>query len=210
MDEYYNLDYEDIVDGVPVRFNYKQVEPETFGMTAEEVLAEDDKELNQRASLKYLAPYRDRKEVKARAKTARWRAKQRRRNVPKNDTDEGEEPKKRKRKKMSENGENGVEPTSHGDTVDSAHTSRKTSKKKRKAENHIQSSSDGDVAGSDNPGALVKRKKRRRGGKTYYVNLEEPKVEPPKLSAKEQKREQKKKAAMERLSEKRLAAYNIN
>ncbi len=75
MEEYYNLDYEDIVGGQPVRFKYKKVDGEDFGMSAEEILMADDRELNQRASLKYLAPYRDRQEVKRRAKTARWKAK---------------------------------------------------------------------------------------------------------------------------------------
>lgn len=72
MDEYYNLDYEDIVGGVPVRFNYKRVEPDSFRMTAEEILIGEDKELNQRASLKYLAPYRNRRETKK----SMWRASQ--------------------------------------------------------------------------------------------------------------------------------------
>eukprot|EP00178_Gracilaria_changii_P001843 TRINITY_DN125_c0_g4_i1.p1 TRINITY_DN125_c0_g4~~TRINITY_DN125_c0_g4_i1.p1 ORF type:complete len:664 (-),score=176.48 TRINITY_DN125_c0_g4_i1:1301-3292(-) len=70
VDEYYNLNYEDIVGGVPVRFKYKKVTPESFNMTPEEILTKDDKELNSIVSLKYLAPYRSEREVK---KTA-WRA----------------------------------------------------------------------------------------------------------------------------------------
>jgi protein KRI1 len=61
VDAYYNLDYEDIVGGTPVRFNYKKVEAETFGMDREDILGMDDKELNRKASLKYLAPYRRKK-----------------------------------------------------------------------------------------------------------------------------------------------------
>ncbi|CDF40101.1 unnamed protein product [Chondrus crispus] len=64
MDEYYNLDYEDIVAGVPMRFNYKKVDPEAFNMTAEEVLRMEDKELNRIVSMKYLAPYRANRDIK--------------------------------------------------------------------------------------------------------------------------------------------------
>lgn len=64
MDEYYNLDYEDIVGGVPVRFNYKKVDPESFNMTAENILTSEDKELNRLVSMKYLAPYRSVREVR--------------------------------------------------------------------------------------------------------------------------------------------------
>lgn len=64
MDEYYNLEYEDIVGGVPMRFNYKKVEPESFNLTPEDVLSMEDKELNRLVSLKYLAPYRANRDIK--------------------------------------------------------------------------------------------------------------------------------------------------
>lgn len=64
MDEYYNLDYEDIVGGVPMRFTYKKVEPQAFNMTADEILSLEDKELNRIVSMKYLAPYRANRDIK--------------------------------------------------------------------------------------------------------------------------------------------------
>lgn len=55
LDEYYKLDYEDYVGGVPTRFKYKQVEPETFGLSFEDILMMDDKELNQVIGMKRVA-----------------------------------------------------------------------------------------------------------------------------------------------------------
>ncbi|KAI8393517.1 KRI1-like family C-terminal-domain-containing protein [Radiomyces spectabilis] len=60
MDEYYSLNFEDIIGGdLPTRFKYAQTEPEDYGLTAEEILLADDKELNKYIGMKALAPYRN-------------------------------------------------------------------------------------------------------------------------------------------------------
>lgn len=58
LEEYHRLDYEDHVGGIPTRFRYKEVAPESYGLTIEEILSMDDKELNQVMGLKRVAaPY---------------------------------------------------------------------------------------------------------------------------------------------------------
>jgi len=60
LEEYHRLDYEDHVGGIPTRFRYKEVQPENYGLSIEEILMMDDKELNQVVGLKKVAaPYRE-------------------------------------------------------------------------------------------------------------------------------------------------------
>jgi protein KRI1 len=59
LEDLYKLDFEDIVGGQPMRFEYVQVKPDSFGLSVDDILNLDDKALNQRISLKKLAPYED-------------------------------------------------------------------------------------------------------------------------------------------------------
>lgn len=59
MEEYYKLDYEDTIGDIKTRFKYKQVKPNSFGLSTYDILASDDKDLNQYVSVKKLAPYRE-------------------------------------------------------------------------------------------------------------------------------------------------------
>lgn len=69
LDEYYKLDYEDTIGDLKTRFKYKPVKAKKYGLTAEEVLMTDDKELNQYVSLKKLAPYSEKEWEVPRIKT---------------------------------------------------------------------------------------------------------------------------------------------
>ncbi|KAH9101637.1 hypothetical protein LEN26_005906 [Aphanomyces euteiches] len=59
LDELYSLDYEDLVGDLPTRFKYREVEKNDYGLTTNDILNADDKELKTVVSLKRLAPFAD-------------------------------------------------------------------------------------------------------------------------------------------------------
>ncbi|PVU96370.1 hypothetical protein BB561_001225 [Smittium simulii] len=58
IEQYYQLNYEDIIDDLPTRFKYQKSKSFDFGLTPEEILLADEKDLNDLVSVKKLAPFR--------------------------------------------------------------------------------------------------------------------------------------------------------
>ena len=58
LEEFYPLDYEDIVGGIPTRFKYREVVANDYGLTTEEVMQADDHELNSWANLRRIVQFR--------------------------------------------------------------------------------------------------------------------------------------------------------
>jgi len=59
LDEYYQLDYEDMIAGIPCRFKYTDVKPRNYNLDTVQILLATDSELKRVIPTKRLAPYRE-------------------------------------------------------------------------------------------------------------------------------------------------------
>lgn len=63
FDEYYKLDFEDVIGGMPCRFKYRKVENNNFGLTTGEILSAQNADLNKWVGLKKIMQYDRSKEL---------------------------------------------------------------------------------------------------------------------------------------------------
>ena len=73
--EYFNLGYEDLVGDLPTRFRYRTVRQNSFAMDPLEVIFTDQKELNNRVSIKKMAAYNqdeDEERIEKWVKKQKW------------------------------------------------------------------------------------------------------------------------------------------
>ncbi|KAG7381370.1 hypothetical protein PHYPSEUDO_006075 [Phytophthora pseudosyringae] len=171
LDELYSLDYEDLIGDIKCRFKYRQVQNNDFGLTVDEIMAADDKELKLLVSLKRMAPYADaeysvdRKRLKNFKKSVREAREENRRRKNKKDAveNEAEQPKKkRKRNKKKKAAEEEGEPEEDEGEEDSKPKSKKAKKEAEPAAEQT----------SDEPEKKKKRrsKKKKDGEKNAYAS----------------------------------------
>ncbi|XP_078487987.1 protein KRI1 homolog [Ciona intestinalis] len=62
LDEYYAMDFEDLIGDMPCRFKYRKVAENNFGLTTDEILNSDNRTLNSWCSLKQVVQHRSKHE----------------------------------------------------------------------------------------------------------------------------------------------------
>ncbi|TDH68001.1 hypothetical protein CCR75_002481 [Bremia lactucae] len=189
MDELYGLDYEDLIGEMKCRFKYRQVQNNDFGLTVDEIMAADDKDLKQLVSLKRLAPYAD---------TEYSVDRKRLRNLKKSIRKVQEEKKRRKSKQ---------EPSKDTETqiVELSKKKRKRSKLKKEKTNDSEAIEEAD----DKEAKQMNKEEKQDSTEPVVDNVSKESEKKKRRSKKKKNGEKKSTYASTGLSTSRLESYKL-
>lgn len=238
MDKLYELDYEDIVGGMPTRFKYREVEANNYGLSTHEILLARDSTLKQFVSLKKMVPYREEEEYHV---TSRKRRKFR--EMLQQDVEDAERRMKEQGTTINDNHDNGDNES--GETkkkkrrrMKKGTAKDKDSKAKDKGKANEHENEDVEKGVDDATGGKKKRRRKKKGKKISNAAIGESKedkpasktpdthLEPPKKPAedtsintadpkesknaeKKKRKKKRKKVSVEGVSAARLASYDL-
>lgn len=224
-DELYKLDYEDIVAGMPTRFKYRQVEPNSYGLTTEEILLARDTTLKEFVSLKKLAPYSEQEYRVTGRKRRKFREALKSEVEEMKELEEKSEPKKKKSRRLRKAKRKGKDvSTSEADIAkenDEQETSMDVDEVEPRGDekprgrdgncSSLQDTPDPTPASKDTHKSESKAAKSTKASdKVLPVEPEVlPKADASEKQAKKKKRKRKRKEKVDGVSSSRLASYGL-
>ncbi|XP_065212146.1 protein KRI1 homolog isoform X2 [Planococcus citri] len=231
LDEYYGLDFEDTVGDMPCRFKYRKVPANSFGLSVEEILAADDKELNKWVSMQKIDTIRPENIEKFEQKVYSKKARDenlKRKLLPSLFTEKPEEgtqqananneeaPKKKKKKKrrskkvkMDSNSEDVVQSKQSDVTKPSEKNDKKFNRKRKATDNEDNIPKKKSFKQDSNVPTKKSPKKDNIPKKSFQQGNSKSNSEKNKTKSKDQKFKKDRNDTCE-ISDERLKAYGIN
>ena len=209
LDEYYKLDYEDMIGDQPCRFKYRSVVANDFGLSTDDVLKAKEKELNQWVSVKRMSQYRTKEEELIDVRIYKKKSKRKVNILTSLKEEENRVQTGQQREKMeradttSRKVQRKKSKRGHEDSTKSSNANRK--RKKRKAE----SSQTRDDA-NQSSGGFFKKQKLSAEMDRVAANVHSNKGKNWILQKRDKTKKNRRKQDKTAMSDERLKAYGIN